>query len=140
MLPSFGRSGAVVGVGHNPEAVPLVGRTNGGSGNAVPKHVIPERVQVREDLPERLASVDAEEARRVLKQRVRRLEFHEKAGASWPQPSVVPTTTRPAGANRRRLTRKSACNDVNAVGDAAPGDAPDVAEVGDVRPVAAQDG
>ena len=43
-----GRSGLVSGVGHNPDPVTTVRRTNGGSWYAVPFRIKPERGQVSE--------------------------------------------------------------------------------------------
>jgi hypothetical protein len=55
-LPSIAR-----GVGHDPDAIPLVKRTNGVRGNALPFRVIPERGQVPENVSHRASSVDSQE-------------------------------------------------------------------------------
>jgi hypothetical protein len=39
----------VTGVGNNPDSVPLVRRTNGGSWNAVPFRIKPDRGQISEN-------------------------------------------------------------------------------------------
>ena len=43
-------AGLAVGVAHNPDAVSMVRGTNGGSRNAVPFRIIPERGQVPENV------------------------------------------------------------------------------------------
>jgi len=97
MFPSFGRSGTVVGVGQKPESVPLVGRTNGGSGKTIPQSIIPERGQILEDLLERLAIINAVETWHVLEEGERWTELIEETGAFGPEPSGVASSThRPA--------------------------------------------
>ena len=49
ILPLFSASFAF-GVGHNPDAVPAVRCTNGGSRYAVPLRIVPERGQVSENV------------------------------------------------------------------------------------------
>lgn len=55
-------------MGHDPESVASVRGANGGSWNAVPLRVIPERGQVGEDLSEGSTSVDSKEVCDVFHQ------------------------------------------------------------------------
>jgi hypothetical protein len=88
-----------------------VTRTNGGSWNRVPLHIIPEVGKRPEYSEEGAPSVEGEDRSRVFQDDELRFQFANDSEGFGPQPSLV-LTAAPLPDNARRLARNSPNNDI----------------------------
>lgn len=137
-LPGPPNPSAVVGVGHDEDAVTEVRGTNGGSRNARPLIPIPELGQLPEDLVSSGPSVDEQQAGDVLHQHPLRSQTANSPGEFRPEPPLVGLRLLTAGF-ADGLTGESSSEKLNWL-HSTPVNLPDVSVTGDVGPVPFEDG
>ena len=97
------------GVGHDPEAVALVRRTNGGSGYAVPLSIVPERGQV----PENDTEASPEKRGDILHEDVAGSNLANEAGVFDPEATALTREPFASASDGDILAGKSAANNVD---------------------------
>jgi hypothetical protein len=99
-----------VGVGHNPEPFPAVGRSDLGSRDTIPFRIVPRRGQVPEDSSEISAG---NKSGNVLQEDESRLYFANDTDCLWPEVAVV-VRAFSLSRDRERLARETRSDNVNA--------------------------
>ena len=101
--------GDCLGVGHNPEAVPLVRRTKGGSGYTVPFRIKPER----SEFPEHNFQSARAKGDDVFNEDVPRARFFNEAPVLAPKPGSVAGESGTASEQANVLAWEASANNVN---------------------------
>lgn len=125
---------AALGVGKDPDAIPLLGSANGGSWYAVPLRIIPERGQVSENdaKPSTKQSCD------VFHDDEPRSKFANEAGDFRPQPASLTRNANLMSRVANVLAGKPTGNDINR-SDIGGANASHVVKTGHLRPMLKQD-
>ena len=107
------------------DPVAAVRGADGGSGNAVPRHVIPERGQVPENGSPDGSVMESEDVRHVLDEHVSRHQLANDASELGPQSSLRVSEASPLPGGRCALAREAAGDAIDA-GEVASADRADV--------------
>jgi hypothetical protein len=100
---------AALGVGHDPDAVPSVGRAKGGSGNTVPLTVMPDRSEP----PEHFVQSAIAKGDNVFDDRPARADFGDEAEHFEPQAGTGASKAPAASGNTDILAGETAADRVN---------------------------
>ena len=107
------------------DPVAAVRGADGGSGNAVPRHVIPERGQVPENGSPDGSVMESEDVRHVLDEHVSRHQLANDASELGPESSLRVSEASPLAGGRCTLAREAARDAVDR-GEVAGADRSDV--------------
>jgi hypothetical protein len=110
---AFGVLGAtasnVVGVGHDPDAIPLMRGANGGSGYTVPLRIVPERVEATEDFVQSARAKGCN----ILDDDVARVDFFDETAIFVPKTASLASESESVTGDADVLAGESSADNVN---------------------------